>query len=143
MIMLIMYLIDTNIISELRKKKKANRGVQQFFETTIEQEQRLFISAITIGELRRGVEMIYHRGDKQQADTLNKWLNSIVSEFVENILDFTVTESQVWGYLRVPRHENAIDKQIAATALTHDLIVVTRNVADFSETGVKLLNPFE
>ncbi len=138
-----MYLIDTNVISELRKREKANRGVRQFFEKAIEQEQRLFISVITIGELRRGVEMIYHRGDKQQADTLNKWLNSTVSEFAENILDFTEAESQVWGYLRVPRYENAIDKQIAATALTHDLIVVTRNVADFSATGVKLLNPFE
>ena len=140
---LIMYLIDTNVISELRKREKANKSVRQFFEKAIEQEQRLFISVITIGELRRGVEMIYHRGDKQQADTLNKWLNSTVSEFAENILNFTEAESQVWGYLRVPRYENAIDKQIAATALTHDLIIVTRNVADFSATGVKLLNPFE
>ena len=138
-----MYLIDTNIISELRKKNKANAGVKQFFEQAIRLEESLFISVITVGELRRGVETIRHRGDKQQAEALNKWLESIIREFTENILSFTESEAQIWGYLRVPHYENSIDKQIAATALTHDLTLVTRNVADFSETGVKVLNPFE
>lgn len=143
MIEQLMYLIDTNIISELRKKNKANAGVKQFFEQTIRLEESLFISVITVGELRRGVETIRHRGDKQQAEALNKWLESIIREFTENILSFTESEAQIWGYLRVPHYENSIDKQIAATALTHDLTLVTRNVADFSETGVKVLNPFE
>ena len=143
MIEQLMYLIDTNIISELRKKNKANAGVKQFFEQAIRLEESLFISVITVGELRRGVETIRHRGDKQQAEALNKWLESIIREFTENILSFTESEAQIWGYLRVPHYENSIDKQIAATALTHDLTLVTRNVADFSETGVKVLNPFE
>ncbi len=70
-----MYLIDTNVISELRKKDKANAGVRAFFYKAQQQEYLLFVSAITIGELRRGVDMIRHRGDKQQAEILEDWLN--------------------------------------------------------------------
>ena len=138
-----MYLIDTNVLSEIRKKNDANSGVRDFFKRAVELELSLFISVITIGELRRGVNLIRHRGDKQQANILEKWLEIILEEYSENILDFTVTEAQVWGQLRVPKHENALDKQIAATALTYDLSVVTRNVDDFIGTGVKLINPFK
>lgn len=138
-----MYLIDTNVISEIRKKNNANLGVINFFNTAVEQEASLFISVITIGEIRRGINRIRHRGDKQQANNLEQWLDIILEEYSENILDFTMLEAQVWGELRVPMHENALDKQIAATALIYDLTVVTRNVDDFIETGVKLLNPFK
>lgn len=138
-----MYLIDTNVLSEIRKKNNADSGVKYFFKRAIEQEIPLFISVITVGELRRGVNMIRHRGDKQQANNLEKWLEIILVEYSENILDFTEAEAQVWGQLRVPNHENALDKQIAATALTYNLSVVTRNVEDFIGTGVKLINPFE
>ena len=138
-----MYLIDTNVISELRKINKANRGVKSFFNQVEEQNERLFISVITIGELRRGVVMIRHRGDEQQAKQLEIWLQTIITNYSENILNFSEIEAQVWGKLRVPHYENALDKQIAATALTRDLTLVTSNVDDFTATGVKLLNPFE
>ena len=138
-----MYLIDTNVISEVRKKSKANRGVIDFFKTASEQNASLFISVITVGELRRGVNIIRHRGDKKQADLLEQWLNLLLDEYAESILDFTATEAQVWGQLRVPNHENALDKQIAATALTYGLSIVTRNVGDFVGCGVRLVNPFE
>ncbi len=137
-----MYLIDTNVISEIRKHTKANPGVTAFFDNAIEQDTNLYISAITIGELRRGVELIRHRGDLPQADSLETWLGIIVDQYDENILSFTESEAQVWGRLRVPQYENAIDKQIAATALTYNLTLVTRNVDDFINTGIKLTNPF-
>ena len=93
--------------------------------------------------LRRGVELIRHRGDLLQADNLEAWLKTVVQDYSGFILDFSETESQVWGRLCVAHHENAIDKQIAATALTYSLALVTRNVCDFASLGVALLNPFE
>ncbi|PCK04550.1 MAG: VapC toxin family PIN domain ribonuclease [Alteromonadaceae bacterium] len=137
-----MYLLDTNVISELRKKAKANKGVKSFFTQVNKDKSPLYMSVITIGELRRGVELIRHRGDEQQAAVLESWLGTLVVSYKNNILDFSETESQIWGRLRVPNHENAIDKQIAATALTYDLCVVTRNENDFRGTGVRVLNPF-
>ena len=138
-----MYLLDTNVISEVRKQNKANSGVRAFFNSVQKQESPLFISVITIGELRRGIYIIRHRGDEQQAFALETWFNTLMSHYKENILNFTEAEAQVWGRLRVPHYQNAIDKQIAATALTYDLTLVTRNVKDFFGTGVKLVNPFE
>lgn len=138
-----MYLIDTNVLSEQRKKTKANPGVQRFFQRIVDQKSRVYISVITLGELRRGVERIRHRGDRGQAKRLEAWLQTTLDHYGEHILDFTATESQVWGCLRVPNHENALDKQIAATALTYDLTLITRNVKDFAGTGVRLLNPFD
>ncbi|MEL7224106.1 MAG: type II toxin-antitoxin system VapC family toxin [Cyanobacteria bacterium P01_D01_bin.36] len=137
-----MYLLDTNVISELRKNKRADLGVQRFFKEAIEQNAQLYLSVITLGELRRGVERIRYRGDQQQADLLDHWLQTILADYSEHILDFTTTEAQVWGYLRVPQPQNALDKQIAATALARGLTLVTRNIKDFAETGVPLLNPF-
>ena len=138
-----MYLVDTDVISEARKGVKANSGVKQFLSKVSKGGTPIYISVITIGELRRGVEMIRHRGDDVQATKLERWLVRIREDYADAVLDFDEEMAQVWGKLRVPHHENALDKQIAATALIHDLIVVTRNTAHFKPTGVRLLNPFE
>ena len=95
-----MYLLDTNVISELRKQSKANPGVQKFCQNAIEQDARLYISVITLGELRRGVELIRYRGDQPQADLLEAWLQTILDGYADHILDFTATEAQVWGHLK-------------------------------------------
>lgn len=135
-----MYLVNTNVISEARKGKKANPGVQKFFQT-IETED-LYLSVQTIGEIRRGLENIRHRGDLPQAKKLEKWLDLVVANYDDRILSFDEECAQVWGRLMSPHHEHSIDKQIVAIALIHDLTVVTRNVKDFRGTGVNLKNPF-
>lgn len=138
-----MYLIDTNVVSELRKRHRADPGVKRFFRQLVEQDTQAYLSVITIGELRRGIELIRHRGDELQAEALANWLQLLLNEYSSRLLDFDVDEAQVWGSLCAPHPENALDKQIAATALIYDLTLVTRNVRDFSATGVRLLNPFE
>ena len=137
-----MYLIDTNVISELRKRSKANPGVRQFFTRAVEAGVQMFISVVTVGELRRGIELIRYRGDTRQAEQLERWLVPLVAEYRDHILDINQDIAQLWGRLRVPHPANALDKQIAATALIHDLTVVTRNDKDFFVSGVSLLNPF-
>ena len=136
------YLVDTNVISEVRKKSKANRGVQAFFRQVIEDNAQIFISVVTVGELRRGVELIRYRGDVRQANQLEKWLTALLTEHQDHILDINHDIAQLWGRLRVPHPENALDKQIAATAFVYELTVVTRNSKDFVKTGVRVLNPF-
>lgn len=136
-----MYLVDTNVVSEVRKGKTANPGVRKFFQTTDANE--LYLPVQTIGEIRRGLENIRRRGDLPQARKLEKWLDLVVSGYAKNILRFDEECAQVWGRLMSPHHEHPIDKQIAAIALIHDLTVVTRNVDDFRGTGVRLENPFQ
>ena len=138
----IMYLVDTNVISEAKKRSKANKGVQDFFKLVIRERAPVFVSVVTVGELRRGVELIRHRGDTRQAAQLEKWLEKLLIKYYDFILDIDKDIAQLWGRLRVPHPENSLDKQIAATALIHDLTVVTRNHKDFTKTGVRALNPF-
>ena len=138
-----MYLIDTNVISELRKNTRANSCVIEFFNEIAANAKAIYLSAITIGELRRGVELIRHRREWPQATQLEIWLNDLRIEFDSTILELDEQLAQVWGKLQVPNPENTIDKQIAATALIHDLTVVSGNSEHFHATGVRCIDPFE
>jgi toxin FitB len=137
-----MYLIDTDVISEARKEEKANPGVRQFFDDADRDNVPMYLSVITIGELRQGVEIIRHRGDESQARVLERWLGRVINRFEDAVLSFDQETAEIWGRLRVPNRENPLDKQIAATAIINDLTVVTRNTAHYAPTGVRLLNPF-
>ena len=136
------YLIDTDVISEIRKGDMANPGVRAFFADTSRKAIDLYLSVVTIGEMRQGVERIRHRGDEPKAKRLGRWLKQVTITYAESILPFDEETAHVWGRLRVPNPENPLDKQIAATALIHDLTVVTRNTDHFEPTGARLLNPF-
>ncbi|MDF0605141.1 type II toxin-antitoxin system VapC family toxin [Neisseriaceae bacterium TC5R-5] len=135
-----MYLLDTNVISEARKGHKANAGVQAFWQQAVDSE--LYLSVITIGEIRRGIENLKYRGDYPQAGQLEHWLMQVCSEFSSRILAFDLDCAQVWGRLMSPNPQHAVDKQITAIALIYDLVVVTRNSQDFASLPVTVHNPF-
>lgn len=138
----LMFLVDTNVISEARKGERADPGVVAFWAEAARNDTPIFLPAVTIGELRRGVELIRYRGDQQQAKLLEQWLEQVLIDYGDRVLSLDCDAAQVWGKLRVPHPQHAIDKQIAAIALLHDLTVVTCNTGDFTDTGVRLLNPF-
>lgn len=137
-----MYLVDTDVISEERKGPTANPGVRKFFADAEREGTPLYVSVVTIGEFRQGVERIRCRGDRTQALRLERWLERVRTDYRSNILSFDDDAAEIWGHLRVPHAENPLDKQIAATALLYDLTVVTRNVDHFEPTGVRTFNPF-
>lgn len=137
-----MYLVDTDVVSELRMRNEANAGVRAFFKSVRRSKSAVYLSVITVGELRTGVERMRHRNDQAQAETLESWLNSVLAQYEECILPVDATVAEVWGRLRVPHRENLLDKLIAATALVYGLTVVTRNSAHFSGTGVDVVDPF-
>lgn len=137
-----MFLVDTNMISEARKGRRADPGVQAFWAAAARDDSPVFLAAVTVGELRRGVERIRHRGDHPQALLLERWLAEVLQHYGDRVLSLDGDAAQIWGRLRVPDPHNAIDKQIAAIALLHNLTVVTRNTDDFAGCGVRLMNPF-
>ena len=112
------------------------------FRRCAEDNGNLYLSVVTVGELQRGVDLIRHRGGVEQARLLAAWLARVIAHYRESILPFDLDIAQAWGRLRVAQPENSLEKQIAATALVHDLVVVTRNSRDFARTGVRLLAPF-
>lgn len=134
-----MYLVDTNVISELRKGKKADPGVRAFLKA---EEDRLYLPAQAIGELSFGVESLKRKGDSTQARRVQHWLDSVLEAFDGKVISFDQTCALMWGKLRSGHDQNLIDKQIAAMALIYNLTVVTRNVRHYDRTGVRVLNPF-
>jgi len=136
-----MYLIDTNVISEKRKGSRADSGVLTFWRRILINDD--FLPVQVLGELRRGVEMLKHRGDLPQAALLQTWLEAVQVEYADRILTFDAECAHIWGQITANSYQNLIDKQIAAMALLYDLTIVSRNIDHFSGTGARVLNPFE
>ncbi|MCO7214818.1 MULTISPECIES: type II toxin-antitoxin system VapC family toxin [unclassified Halomonas] len=138
-----MYVLDTNVVSELRKVRagKADPNVATWTESVDAAE--LFVSDITIMELELGVLSI-ERKDATQGTVLRSWLEQqVLPEFSGRTLPVDAAVAQRCARLHVPDKRSERDALIAATALVHGMTVVTRNVADFEPTGVTILNPWE
>ncbi len=138
-----MFLLDTNIISEMRKKKlgTVNSGVIQFFTNTL--QEQAFISVISIMEIKQGILHLQHRNDNQQAHILQEWLdNDILTAFEGRILPVTTDVALQCASFHVLDKSSANDALIGATAKVSNLTVVTRNDKDFNFKGVKVVNPF-
>jgi predicted nucleic acid-binding protein len=133
------YLIDTNILSELQKGERAHPGVLQWYAET--PSETLYLSVLVIGEIRQGIERLQRR-DPDQAARLESRLNRIVDTMDARILPVTTAIAQCWGRLNAPDPLPVIDSLLAATALEHDLTLVTRNVRDVQRTPVRWFNPF-
>ena len=137
-----MYLLDTNVVSEMRKGPRANAGVLRFMEEVIAKGQRTYIAAPSIGELRFGIERLRYRRDIAQAIQIESWLNALLLAGTGRVLPLDEPSAQTWGRLMVPDRTNEIDKQIAAIALVNHLTIVTRNVRNFQTQGLSVFNPF-
>ena len=138
-----MFILDTNVVSELRKVKagKADKGVSAWADSV--DAATLFLSAITILELEQGV-LLVERRDAVQGALLRSWLERyVLPEFENRVLPIDATVARRCAGLHVPDPRSERDAMIAATALVHGMTVVTRNIADFEMTGTKLLNPWD
>jgi predicted nucleic acid-binding protein len=134
----IRFLLDTNVVSELRATRP-DQGVVTWVKS-LDSEQ-IFFSVLTIGEIHRGIVSLARR-DPQQADSLASWLAGLVTAYGDRILPITAEIAHRWGELNGMRTFPAVDSLIAATAHEHGLTVVTRNVSDFAGLDVAVLNPF-
>ena len=134
------YLLDTNVISETRKGALGNPGVMEWLSKT--PSSSLWTSVLVLGELRRGVESLRRR-DPRGAAMLDRWLNDHRAIQGERVLSVDEAVSERWGRLGVPDPLPTVDGLLAATALVHDMTLVTRNTRDVLRTGVTLFNPFE
>lgn len=136
-----MVLMDTNIISEIRKGRRCDAAVAEWYAGVAEGE--LYLSVLVLGEIRKGAELARRRRDYAQADALENWLQIVAERFAERILPVDAATALTWGRLTALRPLPVIDGLLAATALTQNMILATRNLADFQGLGVQLLNPFE
>ncbi|MGI8679643.1 MAG: type II toxin-antitoxin system VapC family toxin [Jatrophihabitans sp.] len=133
-----MYLVDTNVLSEASKPAPDADVIEWLAMTP---ERHLFLSAMTFGEVRKGVELIRRR-DPKRANDLERWLANVTAQFYDRIVPVDEPIAEQWGRLEAERPVPFVDGLIAATALVRGWIVATRNVRDFERMGVTTYNPF-
>lgn len=133
------YLLDTNILSEVRKPH-GDANVRSWFAEVGSDE--LYVSVLTLGEVRQGTERLKRR-DEAQAAVIERWLEGLAASYRERLLPVDLEVVDAWGRLNVPDPLPVIDGLLAATALVHSLTLVTRNTKDVERSGVPLINPFE
>lgn len=134
------YLLDSNVVSELRKRERLDPHVREWCVGVDDAE--LFLSVLTLGELRRGIESIDRR-DRARALALNRWFHALVTGYEARILPVDQRVAEEWGRMNAVATLPAVDSLLAATARVHGLTVVTRNTRDVGRTGVPCLNPFK
>lgn len=133
------YLIDTNIISEIRKGERCDPNVSAWYASIADEE--LFLSTLVLGEIRKGVELARSR-DPDKAAALERWLGQVESAFDGRVLGIDNAVCDQWGRMCAIRPIPVIDGLLAATAVTNDLTLVTRNDRDIVGLGAVVLNPF-
>ena len=134
------FLIDTNILSELRKGAKIDKNVREWFDAVPPDD--IYLSTLVIGEVRHGIELLRRR-DPNAAFRLDSWLAEVQKDTGERILPVTNEISEQWGRFGVPDPVSVIDGLMAATAMVHGHTLVTRNVRDIEKTGVNFIDPFQ
>jgi predicted nucleic acid-binding protein len=132
------YLLDTNVISETIKSRP-DQNVDYFLASI--RDQRSFLSVLTMGELRKGAER-KRPIDKRRAEKLDAWIQSLEETFAGRIVQVDLQTARLWGELSAPRLRPIVDTLLAATAIVHQLTLVTRNTRDIADTGVDMINPW-
>ncbi|MBX3570670.1 MAG: type II toxin-antitoxin system VapC family toxin [Rhizobiaceae bacterium] len=136
-----MFLLDTNVISELRVLGRAAALVVSW--SAAQDRRTFFLSAATVMELQYGA-LLLSRRDPRQGEPMMRWVNErVLPDFADRVLPMTSDIAMICAGLHVPNRRGERDAWIAATAIVHDLTVVTRNVRDFEGTGARLLNPWQ
>jgi predicted nucleic acid-binding protein len=134
------YLIDTNIISEVRKGTRCDAHVSAWYASVADED--IFLSTLVLGEIRKGVELVRPR-DLGKAVALERWLRELEAAFNGRVLGIDNSVSDQWGRMSAIRPLHAIDGLLAATALTNGLTLVTRNDRDVAGLGASVFNPFK
>ena len=134
------YLIDTNIISEVRKGAKCDQHVAAWYESIA--DDAVYLSVLVLGEIRKGIERA-RPNDPTKSRVLESWLSDVVNSFAERILPIDQVVADEWGRMSAKRPLSTIDALLAATAKVHGMTLATRNIADIADLGAKILNPFE
>jgi predicted nucleic acid-binding protein len=136
----VIYLIDTNIISEIRKGRRCNPNVAAWYAALDDSD--IYVSVLVLGEIRKGIERA-RQNDPSQARSLETWLSAVQHSFADHVLPVDRLVADEWGRMSAKRPVPSVDALLAATAKVHRMTLATRNLADVADLGADVVNPFE